>query len=143
VKPDQTPGANQDAGGIPVYPEVAAPDARLREVLEQARLVVQWHGSMNSGPPEELDAELGQLATALTKYHAALAAHPAPAPDPEPSVIGLLESLQRGAAPAPAKRRYEVNGGMFKDQIEAERAAPAPDLDIPDYNGSEEGVDRL
>lgn len=35
------------------------------EVIEQARLVSQWHGAMNSGPLEELDAELGDLRAAV------------------------------------------------------------------------------
>ena len=32
------------------------------ELVEQARLVGQWHGAIGSGPIEVLDAELGELA---------------------------------------------------------------------------------
>jgi hypothetical protein len=44
----------------------------LREALvEKARLVSQWHGAMSSGPPEVLDAELGELRDAVNAYLAA------------------------------------------------------------------------
>lgn len=44
--------------------------AAVVEVIEQARLVSQWHDSMNSGPLEELDAELGSLRAAVLTLEA-------------------------------------------------------------------------
>ena len=34
---------------------------RLREIEEAARLVSQWHGAVESGPIDELEAELHEL----------------------------------------------------------------------------------
>jgi len=61
--PDPLP-AERPCDCTPGYPhnvKVEPTPDPLREALEKARLVSQWHGSLMSGPMEVLDAELGEL----------------------------------------------------------------------------------
>ena len=165
MKPDQTPGANQDAGGIPVYPdsttrpprdpldprnleppaewttrpprththdlrigareyeplmnrvrawqvycvicdeagrivlpEVAAPDAGLREVLA---LALHQSRRSNEDPEYDMDVARERIDRMLANPHlAALAAHPAPAPDYDGEGLSQSYNLHGAAGPA-------------------------------------------
>ena len=44
----------------------------IEALIRVASLLAQWHGAIGSGPIEELDAELGDLAAALTALGSAL-----------------------------------------------------------------------
>ena len=65
--------------------------ARLREIEEAARLVSQWHGAVESGPIDELEAELHELYVLTHPSRAALA--------PEAKAVC-------GGMPWPARCRY-------------------------------------
>jgi hypothetical protein len=98
-------------------PWVAAPSDGLREVaLEKARLVSQWHGSIGSGPIEELDAELGELGEAVR------AALPTTG-QPEPFVCrrsdcegGHCEHRAAAIAAQPEDTRTADPGGLRLDR---------------------------